>query len=56
MDENLVVGSLQTSLTGCDVGNISDHFQMPLLCNKHLPGQSASIIIAFEFSGMFVSA
>ena len=29
---------------------------MPLWCNKHLPGQSASIIIAFEFFGMFVSA
>jgi len=27
---------------------------MPLLCNKHLPGRSASIIIAFEFFGMFV--
>ena len=29
---------------------------MPLWCNKHLPGQSASIIIAFEFFGMFVSS
>jgi len=28
---------------------------MPLWCNKHLPGQSASIIIAYEFFGMFVS-
>jgi len=28
---------------------------MPLGCYKHLPGQSASIIIAFEFFGMFVS-
>ena len=28
---------------------------MPLWCNKHLPGQSASIIFAFEFFGMFVS-
>jgi len=29
---------------------------MPLGCYKHFPGQSASIIIAFEFFGMFVSA
>jgi len=28
---------------------------VPLGCYKHLPGQSASIIIAFEFFGMFVS-
>jgi len=28
---------------------------MHLWCNKHLPGQSASIIIAFEFFDMFVS-
>jgi len=28
---------------------------MPLWRNKHLPGQSASIIIALEFLGMFVS-
>jgi len=28
---------------------------MPLGCYKHLPGQSSSIIIAFEFFGMFVS-
>jgi len=30
-------------------------FSMPLWCNKHLPEQGASIIIAFEFFGMFVS-
>jgi len=30
MDENLVVGSLQTSLSRCDVEKIlSDHFQCP---------------------------
>jgi len=29
---------------------------MPLGCYKHLPGQIASIIVAFEFFGMFVSA
>jgi len=29
--------------------NIIWSFLMPLWCNKHLPGQSASIIIAFEF-------
>jgi len=29
---------------------------MPLLRNRHLPGQSASIIIAFEFFGIFASA
>jgi len=28
---------------------------MPLWCNKHLPGKSTSIIIAFEFFGMCVS-
>jgi len=27
---------------------------MPLGCYKHLPGQSANIMIAFEFFGMFV--
>jgi len=37
--------------------NIVWSFSMPLWCkcNKHLPEQSASIIIAFEFFGMFVS-
>jgi len=35
--------------------NIVRSFSMPLWSNKHLPGQSASIIIAFEFFGMFVS-
>ena len=38
--------------------NIVWSFSMPLWCkcNKHLPGQSASINIAFWFFGMFVSA
>jgi len=35
--------------------NIVWSFPMPWWCNKQLPGQSASIIIAFEFFGMFVS-
>jgi len=35
--------------------NIVWSFSMPLGCYKHLPRQSASIIIAFEFFGMFVS-
>ena len=35
--------------------NIAWSFSMPLWCNKHLPGQSASITIAFKFFGMFVS-
>ena len=35
--------------------NIVWSFSTPLWCNKHLPGQSSSIIIAFEFFGMFVS-
>jgi len=29
-------------------------FSMPLWCNKHFPGQNASIAIAFEFFDMFV--
>ena len=32
--------------------NIVWYFSMPLWCNKHLPEQSASIIIAFDFFGM----
>jgi len=36
--------------------NIVWSLSMPFWCNKHLPGQSASIIIAFVFFGMFVSA
>jgi len=56
MDENLVVGSLQTSRFALVRGkNIVWSFSMPLWWNKHLPGQSANIIIAFEFFGMFVS-
>jgi len=56
MDENLVIDSLQTSRFALWRGkNIVWSFSMPLWCNKHLPGQSASIIIAFEFFGMFVS-
>ena len=35
--------------------NIVWSFLMPLWCNKHLPGQSANILIVFEFWGMFVS-
>ena len=35
--------------------NIIRSFSMPLWCNKHLPRQSASVIIAFEIFGMFVS-
>ena len=35
--------------------NIVSSFSMPLWCNKHIPGQSASMTIAFEFFGMFVS-
>jgi len=30
--------------------NIVWSFSMPLWCNKHVPGQSASIIIAFHYS------
>jgi len=56
MDENLIIDSLQTSRFVLWRGkNIVWSFSMPLWCNKHLPGQSASIIIAFEFFGMFVS-
>ena len=54
MDENLVVGSRQTSLSRRDVENIVWSFSMPLWCNKQLPGQTASI--TFEFFGMFVSS
>jgi len=55
-DEKLVIDSLQTSCFPLWRGKVlSDHFQMPLWCNKHLPGQSASRIIAFEFFVMFVS-
>jgi len=38
----------------CDVKNIVRSFSMPLWCNKHLPGQSARIIVALEFL-VFVS-
>ena len=53
MHEKLVTDSLQTSRFQI----FSDHFQCPYdaLCNKHLPGHSPSIIIAFEFFGMSVS-
>ena len=54
-------------LNGWEVGHwLTANFTFPAVtrknivwynfrCNKHLPGQSASIIIAFEFFGMFVS-
>jgi len=49
-DEKLVTDSLQTSRFPLWREKIlSDHFQMPMWCNKHFPGQSGSIIIAFEF-------
>ena len=49
--------TLQTSRFALWHGkNIVWSFSMPLWCNKHLPGQSASIIIAFEFFGKFVSS
>ena len=35
--------------------NIVWSFSMPLGCYKHLPGQSASTIVAFEVFGIFVS-
>ena len=35
--------------------NIVWSFSIPLWCNKHLSGQNARIIIAFEFFGVFVS-
>jgi len=35
--------------------NVVWSFSMPVLCNKHLPGKGASIIIVLEFFGMFVS-
>jgi len=56
MDEILVIDSLQTSRFALWRGkDIVWLFSMPLRCNKHLPGQSASIIIAFEIFGMFAS-
>ena len=56
MDENMVIDSLQTSRFPLWRGkNIVWSFSIPLWCNKHLPAQNASIIIAFEFFGMFVS-
>jgi len=55
-DENLVVDSLQIfTFPAVTWKNIVWSFSMPLWCNKHLPGQTASIIIAFEFFDMFVS-
>jgi len=55
LNENLVTDSLQTSSLPPWRGKVIWSFAMPLWCNKHLPGQSASIIIAFEFFHMFVS-
>ena len=55
LNENLVTDSLQTSRLPLRRGEVIWSFAMPLWCNKHLPGQSASIIIAFEFFRMFVS-
>jgi len=58
MDKNLVIDSLQTSRFALWRGKtLSDHIQCPCdaINTFQLPGQSASIIIAFEFFGMFVS-
>ena len=56
MDENLVIESYQTSRFPLwRRKNIVWSFPMPLWCYKHLPGQNASIIIAFCFFGMFIS-
>ena len=55
-DEKMVIDSLQTSCFPLWRGKIlSDHCQMRLWCNKHLPGWSISIILVFEFFGMFIS-
>jgi len=49
-DEKLVIDSLQTSRFLLWRGKIlTNHFQMSLWCNKHVPGQSANIFIAFQF-------